>query len=98
MFERGVSAGIYTPQFLGGDLSRCQACAARSLCLEREDALEHFFPGMSDLVDKIRKAAARLELADQRSVGALARLTQDLTLADISLLENTENSEVSTNV
>jgi hypothetical protein len=87
MFERGVSAGIYTPQFLSGDLSRCLACPARSLCLDREDTLEHFYPGLSDVVDKVRQAAARLSGADQDLVRALVGMAQDLTLADITAVE-----------
>jgi len=45
---RGIEAGIYTPQFLSGDITRCRGCPAREICIPASgDLFEWFLPGDS---------------------------------------------------
>jgi hypothetical protein len=47
--RRGIEAGIFTPQFLSGDLSRCRACQAREVCIPASgDIAEWFLPGEAE--------------------------------------------------
>jgi hypothetical protein len=42
---RGIQAGIFIPQFLLGDDSKCVDCIAQNICLGKDQLLEHIFPG-----------------------------------------------------
>jgi hypothetical protein len=55
--RRGIEAGIFTPQFLSGDLSRCRGCRAREICIPASgDISEWFLPGEAEIARRVQQA------------------------------------------
>jgi hypothetical protein len=46
MARRGIHTGIFTPEFLSGDLSRCRGCPAHEIWIPVSgDFFDWFLPG-----------------------------------------------------
>ncbi|HVP22050.1 MAG TPA: hypothetical protein VMS73_09345 [Anaerolineaceae bacterium] len=54
--KRGIQAGIYLPQFLSGDLSRCRQCPAQEVCIPASgDLMEWFLPGEAEYSQQLKR-------------------------------------------
>jgi hypothetical protein len=83
MASRGISANIFIPAFLSDDHTKCRACALRSRCYDREDALESLFPGAYQTAGALEFAARNPEAY---------KLPAALTEFDLKeIAENTED-------
>lgn len=83
--RRGIEAGLFTPQFLSGDLTRCRACPAQQICTPPSgDLAEWFLPGEVDLARQVRQAAGRIGPHDPATVKKLlAALDENLLPLDL---------------
>lgn len=87
MAQRGISAKIFPPAFLSGDVSLCNKCTEQERCLKSEDALEHIFPGAQHMAIIIR------EIADGMDAAVLKKLGDQITLEDITMAANFQKEE-----
>ncbi len=60
----GIQQDIFTPAFLGDDLSRCRGCSAYALCHLSGDLLEWLMPGLEKTGERIEMAANHLKDRD----------------------------------
>lgn len=97
--RRGIQAGIFTPQFLSGDLTRCRACPAQAVCIPPGgDLAEWFLPGEVGIAKRVRGIVNRLEPVDTAMVNKLSAALEDEllpldVLAALDTYERTRNDE-----
>jgi hypothetical protein len=73
----GIFNDVFYPAFLSGDLNRCRACLARSVCLSG-DAANWVLPGIETSGERLRLAAAMLQgkKLDKTTLDELERVLQ----------------------
>jgi hypothetical protein len=83
--RRGIQTGIFTPEFLSGDLSRCRKCQAQEICIPAVgDIIDWFLPGEVDLVQRVNQIASRFGLKDVEGVRTiLEALEADIVPLDL---------------
>jgi hypothetical protein len=78
---RGIEAGIYTPQFLSGDLSRCRGCPAREICTPfLGDISEWFLPGEAEIARRVQQAIDRIGTVDGETIRKLLSTLDEVIL------------------
>lgn len=93
--RRGIEAGIFIPQFLSGDLTRCRLCPAQSICIPASgDILEWFLPGEWDTSARVAREARRIGPVDAETVQKLlGAMDEGVLPADLlSTLDTMERS------
>jgi hypothetical protein len=91
--RRGVQAGVFIPQYLSGDLSRCRGCRAQEVCITPQgDISEWFQPGSAALAGQVRDALRQIGPVDAVTVRKILAALE-VSLLPVDLLTTLDTNE-----